>query len=53
VGLDDDGGAVHEKCDDLPEQHLRRVGLLDQGEERMDVGEHLVAVSTGHRREPP
>ena len=52
VGLDDDGSLVDQERDDLPEQQLGGVGLLDQGEERVDVGEHLVAVSTGHRSGP-
>jgi len=53
VGLDDDGSLADQQRDDLTEHQLRGVGLLDQGEERVDVGEHLVAVSAGHRSGPP
>jgi hypothetical protein len=53
VGLDDDGSLVDQQRDDLPEQQLGLVRLLDQGEERVDVGEHLVAVRAGHRSGPP
>jgi hypothetical protein len=54
VGLDDDRSLVDQQRDDLPEQQLGGLrALLDQGEERVDVGEHLVAVSACHRSGPP